>query len=94
MKAYMYILKCSNGTYYTGSTNDLERRIIQHQMGVGANYTRKHAPVKLVYFEEYTMIHEAFLREKQVQNWSKKKKEALIQGRKDDLKNLSKRKRE
>ena len=52
MKGYMYILKCANGQYYTGSTKNLERRLAQHQAGEGANFTRKHLPVKLVYFEE------------------------------------------
>jgi len=93
MKAYMYILRCSNGTYYTGSTIDLEKRILQHQMGDAANYTRKHAPVNLVYFEEFSMIETAFLREKQVQNWSQKKKEALIQGKLADLKKDSRKKK-
>ena len=74
----MYILRCSNNTYYTGSTKDLERRIEEHQLGLGANYTRKHLPVKLVYFEEFERIDDAFYREKQVHNWSQKKKEALI----------------
>jgi putative endonuclease len=50
----------------------------QHQAGEGANFTRKHLPAKLVYFEEYDRINIAFLREKQVQGWSRKKKEALI----------------
>ena len=51
--AYMYILKCADGSYYTGSTVDLERRLWQHQNGEGANYTKKHLPVELVYYEEY-----------------------------------------
>jgi putative endonuclease len=93
MKAYMYILRCSNDTYYTGSTIDLEKRIVQHQMGDAANYTRKHGPVKLVYFEEFAMIQDAFLREKQVQNWSQKKKEALIQGKLADFKKDSRKKK-
>jgi len=76
----MYILKCSDGSYYTGSTNDLERRLEQHQNGEGANHTKKHLPVKLLYYEEYQRIDEAFYREKQVQGWSRKKKEALING--------------
>ena len=78
MKGWMYILKCIDGSYYTGSTNDLERRLAQHQAGEGANYTKKLLPVKLVYFEEYQKISDAFYREKQVQGWSRKKKEALI----------------
>ncbi|MCK9449830.1 MAG: GIY-YIG nuclease family protein [Bacteroidales bacterium] len=78
MKAYMYILECSDGSYYTGSTINLERRLLQHQRGEGANHTKKHLPVKLVYFEEYSRIDVAFYREKQVQGWSRQKKEALI----------------
>ena len=85
MKGYLYILKCSNGCYYTGSTVDLERRLAQHQAGEGSNYTKKHLPVELVYFEEYARIDEAFFREKQVQGWSRAKKEALIVGELDQL---------
>ncbi|MBN1603846.1 MAG: GIY-YIG nuclease family protein [Chitinispirillaceae bacterium] len=80
MKGWMYILKCSDGTYYTGSTNNLEYRLTQHQNGEGANHTKKRLPVKLVYFEEYHRIDEAFNREKQIQGWNRKKKEALING--------------
>ncbi len=76
--AYMYILKCDDGSYFTGSTKNLERRLWQHQNGLGANYTKKHLPVKLVYAEEYQRIDDAFYREKQVQGWGHKKKEALI----------------
>ena len=78
MSGYVYILKCSNGTLYTGSTIDLERRLKEHETGVGAVYTRKHLPVSLVYFEEFQRIDEAFRREKQIQGWSHKKKESLI----------------
>ena len=60
MKGYMYILECSDGSYYTGSTNDLERRLEQHQNGEGANHTKKHLPVKrfveLEEFEEYRLF--------------------------------------
>jgi putative endonuclease len=87
MTGYMYILQCSNGQYYTGSTNDLDRRLAQHQNGEGANFTKKHLHVELVYYEEFQRIDEAFYREKQVQGWSRKKKEALIKG---DLKKLPK----
>ncbi len=90
MKGYMYILRCNDGTYYTGSTYDLERRLWEHQNGQGANYTKVRLPVELVYFEEYERIDDAFFREKQVQNWSRKKKEALIEGRYDDLPSLAK----
>lgn len=76
----MYILECSDGTYYTGSTKNLELRLQQHQDGKGENYTAKRLPVKLVYYETYSRIDEAFYREKQVQGWSRKKKEALMKG--------------
>ncbi len=90
MKGWMYILECGDGSYYTGSTNNLEFRLAQHQNGEGANHTKKHQPVKLVYFEEYQRIDEAFYREKQVQGWSRNKKEALIKGEFDKLTHLSK----
>jgi putative endonuclease len=78
MKGYMYILLCDDGSYYTGSTNNLELRLQQHFAGEGANHTKKHPPVELLYYEEFDRIDEAFNREKQVQGWSRKKKEALI----------------
>ena len=89
--AYTYILECSNGAYYTGSTTDLEKRLLEHNAGEGANFTKKHLPVKLVYFEECESIKEAFLREKQIQGWSRKKKEALINNMHEKLPELSKR---
>ncbi len=85
----MYILLCADGSYYTGSTKYLELRLQQHQSGEDANHTKKHLPVQLVYFEEYPRIDEAFYREKQVQGWSRKKKEALINGMNDELKKLA-----
>ena len=53
MKGFMYILLCADGSYYTGSTTDLERRLEQHQNGEGANHTKKRLPVSLLYYEEY-----------------------------------------
>lgn len=92
MSSYMYILKCSDGSYYTGSTRELEKRVMEHNSGLGANYTRKHRPVELVYLEEFQRVDDAFAREKQVQGWSRAKKEALIQGRFDRLTDLSREK--
>ena len=76
----MYILECADGSYYVGSTKDLERRIAQHQAGTGANYTSRRLPVELVYYEEYERVDDAFYREKQVQGWRRAKREALING--------------
>jgi putative endonuclease len=87
---YTYILKCSNDSYYTGSTVDVERRLLQHQNGEGANHTKKHGPVELVYLEHFQHVSDAFNREKQIQGWSRVKKEALIKGAKNDLVKLSK----
>jgi putative endonuclease len=85
MKGWMYILECNDGSYYTGSTNDLKRRLVQHENGEGANHTKKRLPVKLVYYEEFSRIDKAFYREKQVQGWTRKKKEALINQNKNEL---------
>ncbi len=85
MRAWVYILKCCDGSYYTGSTKDLERRLAQHQSGEGAKHTKKRLPVTLVYVEEYHRIDIAFYREKQIQGWSRKKKEALIRGDLNEL---------
>ena len=89
MKGWMYILECADGSYYTGSTNNLKLRIKQHNKGEGANHTKNRLPVKLVYFEEYLRIDNAFYREKQVQGWSRKKKAALINGNFDDLPSIA-----
>lgn len=86
----MYILECSDGSFYTGSTKNLEKRLWEHNNGVGANYTKKRIPVELIYLEEYTRIDEAFYREKQVQGWSRKKKLALIEGKPELLPKLAK----
>ena len=88
-KGYMYILKCSDDTYYCGSTKFLKRRVYQHNAGIGANYTAKRLPVTLIYYEEFARIDHAFYREKQIQGWSRKKKEALIKGDHDLLPELA-----
>ncbi len=86
---HVYILRCCDGSYYTGSTWDLERRILEHEAGEGANHTAKRLPVELVYTEEFDRIDNAFQREKQIQGWSRSKKEALIAGKNRVLPNLA-----
>jgi putative endonuclease len=86
MTGYTYILECSDGSFYTGSTIDLARRFNQHRTGEGANHTKKHLPVKLVYVEKHPRIDTAFYREKQIQGWSRKKKIALIESNEEELK--------
>ncbi len=77
--AYMYILECGDGSFYTGSTRNLKKRLWEHQNGLGANHTKKHLPIRLVYFEKFDRIDVAFHREKQVQGWRRAKKIALIE---------------
>ena len=91
---YIYILKCSDKTFYTGVTNNLDRRFIQHQQGLDENsYTHGRRPLELVYSEEFNDINQAIRREKQLKGWSKKKKEALINSKHDELVRRSKRSR-
>lgn len=90
--AWVYILRCSDGTFYTGSTLDLDARLWQHNFGAkgeGANYTFKRRPVELVFAQYYEDVEDAFVVEKQVQGWSRAKKLALIEGRFTDLPGLS-----
>jgi len=87
---YMYILRCDDSSYYTGSTWHIDHRLDEHNSGRGANYTARRLPVELVYYEYYERIDEAFYREKQVQGWTRRKKEALMDGRNDLLPELAK----
>lgn len=89
MPGYIYILECSDGSFYTGSTKNLKKRLKEHQNGEGANHTKARLPVKLLYFEKYWSVKDAFEREKQIQNWSRKKKIALMEKRIMDLEKFS-----
>ena len=91
MKFYhVYILECSDKSYYTGVTNDLDRRLLEHQEGLDVKcYTYKRRPVKLKFFDEFLDINDAIAAEKQIKGWSRKKKEALIKGDFDELVKLS-----
>ena len=82
---HTYILECADGSYYTGSTRDLERRLWQHQHGIGARHTAQRLPVKLVYCEYYDRVDDAFRREKQIQGWTRRKKQALIAANMEQL---------
>ena len=74
---YAYILKCSDDTYYTGWTNDLEKRVKRHNEGKGAKYTKVRRPVELVYYEEFATKQEAMKREYAIKQLKKCKKEEL-----------------
>ena len=75
---YVYILKCSDNTLYTGWTNNLEKRLKVHQSGKGAKYTRGRLPVELLYFEEFEEKSDALKREIRIKKLSKEKKLKLV----------------
>ncbi|MGM7703754.1 GIY-YIG nuclease family protein [Pseudalkalibacillus sp. Hm43] len=74
----VYILECKDGSLYTGYTNDLDRRIIAHQQGKGAKYTRGRTPVKLVYMEEHVTKSDALRAEYRIKQLKRIEKERLI----------------
>ncbi len=90
----MYDLRCRDNSFYVGSTRNLERRLEEHALGAVPSYTSSRLPVELVYAEEYDRIDDAYAREKQVQGWSRRKREALMAGEFDQLPRLSSRARE
>lgn len=75
---YTYILRCADGTYYTGWTTDLEKRIEQHNKGAGAKYTRSRLPVVLVYYEVFPTKEAAMSREWHIKRFSRQQKEQLV----------------
>ena len=75
---YFYILLCADGTFYVGSTRNLVRRLWEHRQGLGAEYTRTRLPVRLLYFEQYQRVSEAWGRERVVHGWMRSKKKKLI----------------
>jgi putative endonuclease len=88
---YVYILECSDETYYTGHTDNIEARIGAHEQGlIPSCYTFTRRPVKVIYVTTFASRGEAIDAEQQVKGWSRRKKEALINGEFELLKSLSK----
>ena len=88
---YVYILKCSDNTYYTGITSNLDKRVKEHERGKHKDsYTYRRRPLALVFYAEFTNVEMAITTEKQIKKWSKAKKEALINGDYEKLPNLAK----
>jgi|SRR3989344_3658735 len=78
---WTYILLCSDDSYYTGVTNKIRERFVQHQQGIDPQcYTYERRPLKLVWLSEFDDINDAIRCEKQIKGWSRRKKEALIRG--------------
>jgi predicted GIY-YIG superfamily endonuclease len=78
MPFWVYILRCSDQSYYTGHTDDLEKRLAQHAHGEIEGYTSTRLPLKLVFSEEFPTREEALACEQQIKHWSRKKKESLM----------------
>jgi putative endonuclease len=92
MSAWLYILKCSDGSFYTGTTRaSLEQRVAQHQAGDFDGYTATRRPVKLVLSESFERITDAIAAERQIKGWSRTKKEALVAGDFSRLQSASRR---
>ena len=87
---YVYIIKCIDGSYYTGHTDDLESRFEQHVFGNTKSYTSSRKPLELVYSEEFPERCQAQEAERQIKGWSRRKKIALIDGNFNLLRYLSK----
>ena len=88
---YVYIVECKDWSYYIGVTNDLNRRMLEHNTGFDPGcYTYERRPVELKYFEHFTDINQAIAREKQLKGWSRKKKQALFRQDLNKLQQLSK----
>jgi putative endonuclease len=93
MNYYVYILNCADGKYYTRITNNLERRLKEHQQGINKNcYTFTRRPLELMYKINFTNPNEAIKWEKKIKDWSRKKKEALMTENWNDLIEFSKKK--
>ena len=86
---FTYMLHCADGSYYVGQTDDLVRRLAEHEAGASCGYTAARRPVRLVWCEEFPTREEAKAAEAQIKKWSRRKKEALLAGRMDDLRTAS-----
>jgi putative endonuclease len=89
MPSWVCILRCADGSYYTGCTTDLVQRPGEHQAAKAPSYTATRLPVEMVYSEEFQCIHDAIDAERRIKGWSRAKKEAMIEGRLGDLPALS-----
>lgn len=93
MPFFVYILRCSDGSYYTGHTENLELRIAQHNEGTYESYTSERRPLALVWQESFASREEALEQERKLKGWSRAKKEALIAGDWGKVSELARKKR-
>jgi predicted GIY-YIG superfamily endonuclease len=91
MAFWLYMLQCADRSYYVGHTNDLEKRILEHQAGELDGYTAARRPVRVVFTQEFALREEALAAELQIKGWSRKKKQALIRGDWPEISRLARR---
>lgn len=89
MPFWVYLLRCADGSYYTGHTDRLEERVAEHQAGAVPGYTSSRLPVEVVYVQTFPTREEALAAEQQIKGWSRKKKEAMIRGDWKEVQRLS-----
>ncbi len=89
MSFWAYVLRCADGSYYVGHTDDLEARLAAHQSGLVQGYTQKRRPVILVWSQDFPDRDQAFAAERQIKGWNRAKKEALVRGDYEGLQLLS-----
>lgn len=94
MSAWVYILQCADRSYYVGCTTNLDQRFGEHEAGVHDGYTAARRPVKMVWAAESQTIHDAIALERKLKGWSRAKKLALIEGRFNELPQLSRNRQE
>jgi predicted GIY-YIG superfamily endonuclease len=91
MSFWVYILRCNDGSYYTGHTDDLELRLANHSSGELGGYTSTRLPIKLVFSEQFPTREKALASEQRIKGWSRKKKEAMMRGDWSEVSRLARR---
>ena len=93
MSFWVYMLQCADRSYYVGHTDELEKRVLQHERGECGSYTSTRRPVRLVFTQEFASREEALAAELQIKGWSRKKKEALVRGDWAEMSRLAQRRK-
>jgi predicted GIY-YIG superfamily endonuclease len=89
MAFWTYLLRCADGSYYAGHTDDIDARMVQHQTGALGGYTAQRRPLELVWSDQFMTRDEAFAAERKIKGWSRAKKQALIAGDWDRIRALA-----
>lgn len=93
MSFWVYMIQCADRSYYVGHTDELEKRVLQHERGECGGYTSTPRPVRLIFTQEFASREEALAAELQIKGWSRKKKEALVQGNWAEMSRLAQRRK-